>query len=219
VSYVQGDLFPTPVPPKLIGFWAPAPQSGKSTVADTVSRLVDDRDVVHIAFADPLRRIIETTLTQIGVEPRVVIDRVWRGVAKEEPIPGAYGKSFVDLAIEVGTKFGRGWLAETVWVDAYRRSVRSAHDPTNDLLPPEGHGPTLVLTDDVRFRNEADVVRELGGVLVGIRRPGATVSAARAAAEGHLTFDDMDHVIENDGCLTSLNMKTAGLMRRLGFSF
>lgn len=193
--------------PKLIGLWSPAPQSGKSTAAERMAAVLPDYPI-RLAFADPLRSIIATTLRHIGVDRDVIRERVWMGVAKEEPIPGAYGKSFVDFAMKIGTDLGRGWLSDTVWVDTYRTRAKVFLE---DSAP--------VLTDDVRFRNEAAAVRELGGVLVGIRRPGATVSTARAPAEGHLTFDDMDHVIENDGCLTALNLKVDGLMLRLGFSF
>jgi hypothetical protein len=198
------------VAPRVVGFWAPAPQSGKSTAAEALrilARYEHSRPVARIAFADPMRSIIQTILREIGVPAGAAFAAVQPDADKETPIPGAYGRSFAELAIKVGTDVGRGWLDPEVWVNALRAKAVSFLEAN-----PDG----LVIVDDVRFRNEAALVRELGGVMIGVERPGATVSAARAAAEGHLTMVDMDAVIVNDSHLFALREAVVDTATKLG---
>ena len=186
----------------MIGLWSPAPQSGKSTAAEALGDA--SPRVSAVGFADPLRELIYTFLWSQGIS----CDRVRRylhdGSAKEEIIPEV-GKSFVQLAIALGTTFGRDFIGEDCWVAPWRRGTRQ-------LLNSEA----IVVTDDMRFPNEAEAVRAAGGILIGIVRPGATVSTQRAAAEGHLTESDMDAVIYNEGSIEDLEERVLRVAKRLG---
>jgi hypothetical protein len=183
----QVEMF-TPTP-RVVGFWAPAPQSGKTTSARW---LAEHSDWTMAAFADPVRRIALDLALAFGESYVDAYKAIIGGVDKEAPLR-VTGKSAIDFLMLVGTKVGREFIGPNVWVDHMRERVVEAHE----------RGAHAVI-DDVRFPNERDLVRELGGVMVGVWRPGATVSESRKAAEGLLSMDDMDVVVVNDGSVDDL---------------
>jgi hypothetical protein len=56
----------------------------------------------------------------------------------------------------LGTEWGRQLISPTLWVDAWMAAALTARG--------------AVIADDVRFADEADAVRALGGIVVLIRR-------------------------------------------------
>lgn len=194
----QGEMFKAP---KVVGLWSPAPQSGKSTAR---LELVGYPRGAAVSFAEPLRHSIWHFLVAIGVSFDDADLYVRDDRFKEVPIPGV-GKSFIELAIMFGTQVGRGWIGEDVWVKPWRTRAAAAIE-----------SGWSVVSDDMRFPNEAAAVRDLGGVLIGIHRPGAEVSAQRAAAEGRLSLDDMDAVVVNDCDLDTFRRRVVETARRLG---
>jgi len=126
-------------------------------------------------------------------------------------IPGAYRLSDLVDAVDwteakkheevrrllqvIGTNAGREIIGDDVWVDI-------ASEKALDALE-EGFG--VVLTD-VRFTNEVDFVRELGGCIVRITRPGV------GPVNGHISETALDgivpdHTIVNDGTVEELQAK------------
>lgn len=205
----QEDVYTEPFRPRLIGLWAPAPQSGKSTAAEALldtCRCGGEFYGAKVSMADPLRRLIAAFLRELGVSPDDIDAHMHDGALKEVPIPGV-GKSFAELAVMFGTTVGRDWISPTIWVDRFVAI-------TSKML--ENPATRLVVCDDVRFPNEAAVIRDLGGVLIGVNRPGAAVSAARAAAEGRLSFDDMDGIVVNNEGVDMLRRRAVGVARKLG---
>lgn len=77
------------------------------------------------------------------------------------------------------------------WVDAWRMGVRSL-----------GMSDPLVVAPDVRFHNEAVAVREVGGTIWRVTRPGVEVSAHES--EQAQTTIRVDGTIVNDGSLADL---------------
>ena len=73
-----------------------------------------------------------------------------------------------------GTEYRRA-QNRSYWVRSAEHSIRSAQA---DLNPP----PCIVVTD-VRFPNEARLIRDLGGVLWKIQRPGAVPALTGHASE------------------------------------
>ena len=73
-----------------------------------------------------------------------------------------------------------------------------------------------MVCDDLRFPNELKRWRDLGGVVIGIDRPGAQVSAARAAAEGLLSFADCDFVLTNSGTQEEFERDVVAALRAIG---
>lgn len=67
-----------------------------------------------------------------------------------------------------------------------------------------------VVADDVRFLNEAEMVRELGGVIIRINRPG-TDNGDKHPSEQEMEEIAVDYTIENDGTPGDLAEKLKGL--------
>lgn len=207
----QMTLTATPLV-RVVGLWSTAPQSGKTTAADALTDATfchgaQDFLTERVSFAAPLRKAIMTLLVDVlGVDYRIAWAHCHDGPLREVPIPGV-GKSFVEIAIKIGTDVGRGWLGEDTWVRPWERRV-------DELLA--ARYARVILSDDMRFPNEAAAVRKRGGVLIGIHRPGYGVSAQRAAAEGKLSLDMMDAVITNDGDLETFKRNVVKAAMRLG---
>lgn len=157
-------------------------RSGKNTVADV---LAIDFDFTVISFADKLYRMLNTQNPKITERKRVqelVAEFGW-DLAKE---------TFPEirrLLQTLGTECVRDILGAETWVDAWEKS-----------LPPE---PRRVVAADVRFPNEAVRIRELGGVIWRVTRPGT-------APDGHRSETDQrkikpDAVLNNNGTIEQLH--------------
>lgn len=109
---------------------------------------------------------------------------------KDKPHPFLGGKTPRDFQKAVGTDAGRELIWEDIWVDVHRRRIES-------LLS----GGICVVNDDVRMENELRSIRELGGIVVWVNRPGVT-------SDGHKTEQDIRHLcdfeIDNGGTLPAL---------------
>jgi len=78
---------------------------------------------------------------------------------KEKPLEWLGGKSPRQLLQSLGTDWGRDMVSETIWIDAMRRMIS---DQSFDVI----------IIDDCRFENEAQMVRDMGGIVVGLERDG-----------------------------------------------
>lgn len=159
--------------------------SGKSTAA---RHLADAHGYVLLPFAKPLKAMARAFgLTQ----------REMAGDLKEAPCEALCGKTPRQFMQWLGTEFGRQMIGQDVWIEAWRRGVGEAHiDAIADLGDPTAQA--LIVSDDVRFENEATAVRAMGGVVIRIMRPGAgSTSGAGHASEQFSGTPDA--IIRNDG--------------------
>jgi hypothetical protein len=134
----------------IIGFCG-YPYNGKSEAA---KRLVDNYAFIKMNFADNLKRMI---LTLRGVEHR----HVYGTKADKEEIIEGLGVSGRYLMETLGTQWGRDMIKPSLWVD---QSISSA---LNHL----SMGSSVVY-DDVRFHNEVTAIKDSGGIVIRIVRPG-----------------------------------------------
>ena len=110
---------------------------------------------------------------------------------KELPIPNV-GVSARHLCQTLGTEFGRACVHPETWVKAWQLTAQRDLDRGID-----------VVVDDVRFPNEARTIRELGGELWLIQRPGVLRTTTHAS-EGGLDHFDFDREFINDSTLSRL---------------
>ncbi|QEQ94091.1 deoxynucleoside monophosphate kinase [Streptomyces phage Saftant] len=148
------------------------------------------------AFADRLRAFLYALDPWVNVSVDV-------GVARLSKLVDAYGwdrakRTFPEvrrLLQRAGTEAGRKVLGTQVWVDALMK----------DFQP---HDEALVVTD-VRFKNEADAIREAGGVVVRIERPGVGPKEDPGGwvheSEVALDHYDFDVTVKNDGTIEELH--------------
>jgi len=93
----------------------------------------------------------------------------------------------------LGTEYGRQSVHPEVWLMCWERATRQKLDAG---IP--------VVVDDVRFPNEAALVRRLGGELWRIERPGTERGPAHASEGGLDDYPLFDRRLVNDGTLIDL---------------
>jgi hypothetical protein len=169
-------------------------QSGKDSTAEL---LCLNYGYTRLAFADPMRQalmIINPKLDSITHVSDFVEDYGW-DVAKRNP-------EIRRLLQVLGTDFGRKMLGDDVWIKIALSNIK-----TEDK----------VVISDVRFPNEADAIRNLGGIVWRINR--RNHSAVNGHASEHAMNNYMfNHVIYNDGTLEDLADEVFMLAKHLNLS-
>jgi hypothetical protein len=163
---------------RIVGL-AGAAGAGKDTVADMIP------GALKLAFADPLYRGLSAML---GIPESALRDRA----KKEQPV-GFLGVSPRRLLQTIGTEWGRRTVCEDVWLRVALRQWQSA----------SAVGGSLIVVPDVRFENEAQLVRDQGGEVWMIHRPGVEPVAAHESEAG-LPLRLIDRLVVNDGTVDQL---------------
>lgn len=154
--------------------------SGKSEVA---GRLEGQLSAQRIRFAGPLKDMLRVLgLTDHEIE----------GHLKEEPCEKLCGRTPRHAMITLGTEWGRDLIGPSIWSRAWERRAAWALA-----------GGANVLTEDLRFPNEYDAVRRLGGLVLRVLRPG--VVAGEHESEAHALSFPADIQCYNDGNLDDLD--------------
>ena len=179
--------------PHLIGLTGYA-GSGK----DTVRGLLGAHGYMGMAFADPIRRMLRKLFDQAGVNYDYMDSRE----LKESIIP-QLGVSYRHLAQTLGTEWGRA-VAPDLW-------LRIASGYINDTISFgelwDGGVPLFAISD-VRFANEAQWVRDRGGVVWRINRPQAA-AVREHSSEEEVGRIQVDAEIDNSGSLDDLKRNVA----------
>lgn len=145
---------------RIIGLWSPAPQSGKSTAAAILVDLLPGAKI--LPFADPLKMMGVTLLRQAGYSYFDATRHLFRDKeAVLELLPGKpTGRRLLQT---LGTEWGRDCMGTEFWTVLWAQRAHKA----------VGEGWN-VLVDDVRFPNEVQAVKDAGGEVWAVIRPGAT---------------------------------------------
>jgi len=150
--------------------------AGKNTVAEMIP------GAAVFGFADPL---YEGLAAMLGVPEDMLRSRR----NKETPLKWL-GKSPRELMQTLGTEWGRGMVAQDIWLRLAKRRI-------------ETYGGTIVFSD-VRFDNEAEWIRNQGGEVWLVERDQEThhTHSSEAGISPHL----IDRVIDNRGPLEQTRM-------------
>ncbi len=165
-------------PVNLIGITGYA-QHGKSTCA---SRLVEMG-----WYLIPFASILKKMLIALGVPPPHVY-----GKYKEVPMPILCGKTARYAMQTLGTEWGRETIGQEIWIRAWKAKVES----------PLAAG-TMVVVDDIRFPNEAQAIRDMGGFILRVDRPGEKWDGTHISESG-VNAIAPDHGICNSGTIKDL---------------
>lgn len=161
---------------RLIGFAGYA-RSGKDTVGQL---LVDERGYRRVAFADKVKELA------LRVDLEVATLAAVNGGIDQAKLVSHYVRGYLqDLGQGV-----REVLGEDTWVRAAGLYQLAPHD--------------RVVVTDVRFRNEADAIKHLGGKVVRINRPGTEPVNDHVSESEMDNYDRYDATIENSGSLDDL---------------
>lgn len=129
---------------KLVAFIG-AIGAGKSTAAQI---FCEGNKFKRISFADPLKGM----LSSLGLSSGELY-----GMEKETPNLLLGGKTARYAMQTLGTEWGRNLISSEIWVNAW------LHRVTTNV-----ENSTVI--DDMRFQNEYNIVRSLGGIIVKIVR-------------------------------------------------
>lgn len=173
----------------IIAIYSDSPLSGKTTVAGAI---YDTGGYTMLSFAAPIKRMLVAFLDDMGVEGP--LKYLYNPKHKEEIIPEV-GVSARYLMQTVGTEWGRKMINYNIWLKSMEQRIQRALD----------RGFSVVV-DDMRFRNEYDLLANMGAYMVKVARPGVTY-AGKHASEGGLRNMPWDFTIFNDGTLEELEEK------------
>lgn len=130
--------------------------SGKTRIAQA---LEERHHFIRLPFAGPIKEMARA----FGL-----LSSELMGELKEEPCAALCGRTPRQFMQWLGTEFGREMIGPDVWVNAWRRGLaRHLEDALVD------GAPLRIVSDDVRFANEAGTIRALGGKVIRLTRPGA----------------------------------------------
>ena len=153
----------------LIGLTGPA-GSGKSTVARILYKRAG---FIGIAFADPVKDMLA-----------VICSPKYLNSDKSTPIEWI-GKSGRDLMQTLGTEWGRKLVNVDLWVKIAESRLDAIGDDRD------------VVVSDVRFENEAAMIRRRGGFILHLTRNGFGLSGHES--ESGILFHNSDVKIDNTG--------------------
>lgn len=175
--------------------------SGKGTVGDI---LVREHGYRQFAFADALKDAVATIFTwprgllegdsNASRTFREKVDPWWSHKLGYEVTPRLILQRF-------GTEACRHGIADNIWIAALEKRI---------------HGYDDVVLTDVRFPNEIDFVRSVGGVIVRVKRgedPTPEELASKHVSETAWNYVVPDIVIDNDGTLEQLKEKVKLTLR------
>lgn len=97
------------------------------------------------------------------------------------------------LLQRMGTDFGRNMVDENIWVNIAIDSIK------RELA----NGKSAVVTG-MRFPNELEAIRNLGGRLGWVERDGVKAPSDLHVSESSVSVDDFDFIIENNSTLEDL---------------
>lgn len=132
-------------------------------------------------------------------------------VAYKSKIHPTFGKTSREIMQTLGTEWGRNMVSPDFWVIAMRKRL-------------EGRSG-MVVFDDVRFQNELDLIEELGGITIKIRRkevePGPVdgvmkyLTLARVHPSEQLWITaDTDYEIDNNGTEWDLKVEVCKIINK-----
>jgi hypothetical protein len=162
-------------------------QAGKNTVANYLAKA---HAIKEFAFGDHLKSVIHHAL---GLDMKYMHDNS----LKEQPLMQYQNKTPRQIMQEMGD------LLKTYDPDVFIRHLK---------IFAARHSEKIIVVTDVRFPAEAQIIKELGGVLIRIRRHSLeSQSSDTHTSEVANKTIVTDHVIENTGSLKELYARCDGL--------
>ena len=171
---------------KLIGLAGKA-GAGKDTVADY---LWEKEGAIKIAFADALRA---AGTAIFGLGQCNFLDRDLKEAEVEY-----WGMTPRRMLQLLGTEATKPVFGDNIWLKRWFLSYFAVRDTDHVVVP------------DVRFDVEADAIRNLGGTIIHIVRPGAGLSGAtgeHSSEAGVTPRADGDMYLHNNGSIYDLGHK------------
>lgn len=170
---------------------------GKNTVATILGQR---HDYFELAFADSLK-------TAASVIFGLTTENFYDPVLKETTCP-YWEMTPRKMLQKLGTEGCREVFGPDIWIKSLARSLAELGEDTDN-----------VAITDVRFNNEAEFIRSIGGVVVHVvsgRNSTLATESQQHASEQGITFLEGDFVLPNRGTLAELPATVDAMMVFLG---
>jgi hypothetical protein len=166
--------------------------SGKTTASNWFLR--NHKNCIALSFARPLKRMMLELIRDAVPKnwPHSPSAYMTNPDLKNEPIPFLGNQTARRIMQTLGTEWGRNAVHPDFWVDmAATRVERTLGSPFH-----QGEDMHVrIVFDDVRFANEADMIRRYGGTILRLER--ADAAPVEAHASETLDFGH-DTLLRND---------------------
>ena len=137
---------------------------------------------VHTAFAEALKDVAKI----FGFTKAQLTDRKLK--EEEDPFWGISPRHFLQMA---GTEMFRKVWREDVWVKVLEKKVETLRETTDK--------PSIIFVTDVRFPNEAEAIKKMGGIVLRVERPDNPLAIdASHDSERFVNDIDVTAVVKND---------------------
>ena len=164
--------------PLVLGFIGKA-KSGKDTAANDFQEFMDGIvPIYRKPFAGPIREIGKL----FGYTMEQMTDQSIKETYCNPIFPLVTPRKFMQL---VGSEMFRNNLDKDCWVKLVKNFIEGEYEKASHLVTKfeddKFHPSSIIMVTDVRFPNEAEMIKEVGGYLIKIHRP----SLGQDAAEWH----------------------------------
>lgn len=211
----------------IIGFAGKA-ASGKTTAAKRMEKALDENTRI-IPMAMVLRDEVEAFLRRVGADEYLPLvygcqeDKVRTFYIDQERALNQCQKWGSFLAAHQEIQDRPGQTAVTIrrilqwWGTEYRRTQNPDYwtEAWAKKISRYDLEHTPILIDDVRFINELNCIKEQGGLIVKIERPGFDGANNHASETALDDYRDWDDIIHNDGTLEQFHRKVEVLTIKL----
>lgn len=202
------------VEPKLIGISGKI-GNGKDLLCDVINYVITEdywTSFEHYMYeSTPVDAIYDNkkfagilkdiTCKLVGCNVSQLEDRQFKEAELGKEWDGLTPRKILQL---LGTEAGRQIIHPNIWVNA----LFANYKPEENWI-----------VTDVRFPNEADIIKDKGGIMIRINRPGTeSHCGGQHLSETSLdVYDKFDYVIENDGTVQDLidKVKSLNIVKRI----
>lgn len=187
--------------------------SGKDTVGEIIKQLQPHEHWEIKKFAGKLKDVASTIL---GIPTLMFEDQEF----KKKTLPQMWSNHGLPMTVRdflqrLGTDALREGLHPNTWVNALMMDYK---EQLINIINDEGYQfeeryPNWVITD-CRFPNEAIAIKNQGGVIVRINRPGINAVNAHPS-EVALDHWHFDYVVENDEGIVELKHQVRDILKQV----
>ena len=185
--------------------------SGKDTVADM---LVDTCDYKKIAFADFIKNAAKELFdwedTSFDAENKEKVDEYW-GVTPRK------------ILQELGTEFLR-FHCKDILSTEFQLPNGEKHNATfhikrinKEVIKLLNNGNKNIIFSDIRFQDELDYIKKLGGIIIKVVRPSLTNNEfSQHISEKNINkLENVDYELVNDHNISHLFKKTSLIVEHI----